>query len=180
MLKFIPVVIALLLLPVQAHAEPRPGFHAGPVFTSFGDIASVESDLPIPQGTVFRVLFDVTDKATPGQLSRHIDSAARFINMHVEAGVPIADIHVAIVVHGGAAADLLTQSAYAARNDGATNGSARAIAELKAHGVEFWLCGQTAAAYQITRSDLLPEVGMSLSAMTASALLQQRGYTLNP
>lgn len=180
MLKILPVVAALLLLPLQAHADPRPGFHAGPVFTTFGDIASVENDLPIPQGTVFRVLFDVSDKATPGQLSRHIDSAARFINMHVEAGVPIADIHIAIVVHGGAAADLLSQAAYAERNAGATNGSALAIAELKAQGVEFWLCGQTAAAYQITKADLLPDVGMSLSAMTASALLQQRGYTLNP
>ncbi|WP_339929338.1 DsrE family protein [uncultured Brevundimonas sp.] len=180
MLKLLPIVAALLLLPLQAAAEPRAGFHTGPVFTTFGHIASVQSDLPIPEGTVFRVVFDVTDKATPGQLNRTIDSAARFINMHVEAGVPVADIHVAIVVHGGAAADLLTPSVYAARNDGATNGSAAAIAELTAHGVDIWLCGQTAAAQQITKADLLPGVGLSLSAMTALALLQQQGYTLNP
>ena len=178
--KIIPIVAALLLLPVAANAEPRAGFHTGPVFTTFGDIAPVESDLPIPEGTVFRVIFDITDKATPGQLNRSIDSAARFINMHVEAGVPLADIHVAIVVHGGAAADLLTQDAYAARNDGAVNGSAPAIAELTAHGVHIWLCGQTAAANQFTKADLLPGVGLSLSAMTAFALLQQQGYTLNP
>lgn len=178
--KIIPIVAALLLLPVAAAAEPRAGFHAGPVFTTFGDIAPIQSDLPIPEGTVFRVVFNVTDKATPGQLNRVIDSAARFINMHVEAGVPLADIHVAIVVHGGAAADLLTQDAYAARNDGAVNSSAPAIAELTAHGVDIWLCGQTAAAYPFTKADLLPGVGVSLSAMTAFALLQQQGYTLIP
>lgn len=180
MLKIVAVAVALFLIPLQAVAEPRAGFHTGPVFTTFGDIATVQSDLPIPEGTVFKVVFDVTDKATPGQLNRTFDSAARFINMHVEAGVPIADIHVAIVVHGGAAVDLLTQESYAARNDGAVNGSAAAIAELTAHGVDIWLCGQTAAAQQITRADLLPGIGMSLSAMTAFALLQQQGYTLNP
>ena len=126
------------------------------------------------------MVFDVTDRATPGQLNRTIDSAARFINMHVEAGIPVADIHVAIVVHGGAYVDLLTRDAYAARHDGAVNGSAPAIAELTAHGVDIWLCGQTAVAQQITRDDLLPGVGLSLSAMTAIALLQQQGYTLNP
>lgn len=181
MLKmFAAVVAALLLLPVQAVAEPRAGFHAGPVFPTFGDIATVESELPIPEGTVFRVIFNVTDKATPGQFNRAIDSAARFINMHVEAGIPLADIHVAVVVHGGAAADLLTQEVYAARNDGAVNGSAPTIAALAAHGVDIWLCGQTAVAYRMTKADLLPEVKLSLSAMTAFALLQQQGYTLNP
>lgn len=180
MLKMLPLIAALLLLPAQAAAEPRAGFHTGPVFTTFGHIAPVESDLPIPEGTIFRVVFDVTDRATPGQLNRTIDSAARFINMHVEAGIPVADIHVAIVVHGGAYVDLLTRDAYAARHDGAVNGSAPAIAELTAHGVDIWLCGQTAVAQQITRDDLLPGVGLSLSAMTAIALLQQQGYTLNP
>lgn len=180
MLKTIPVIVALLLLPMQAAAEPRAGLHTGPVFTTFGHIAPVESDLPIPEGTIFRVAFDLSEKATPGQLNRTIDSVARFINMHVEAGVPLSDIHVAVIVHGGASADLLIPAVYADRNDGATNGSAGPIAELAARGVEFWLCGQTAAAQQLTRADLLPEVGMSLSAMTAFALLQQRGYTLNP
>ena len=65
MLKMLPLVAALLLLPVAATAEPRAGFHTGPVFTTFGHIAPVESDLPIPAGTVFRVVFDVTEKAAP-------------------------------------------------------------------------------------------------------------------
>tara|TARA_R110002167_G_scaffold36382_1_gene115187 strand:- start:5918 stop:6463 length:546 start_codon:yes stop_codon:yes gene_type:complete len=180
MLKMLPLIAALLLLPIQAVAEPRAGFHAGPVFTTFGDVATIQSDLPIPEGTVFRVVFNVSDKATPGQLNRSIDSAARFINMQVEAGVPLADIHIAVVVHGGASADLLDPAAYGARNDGAANGSADAISELVAHGVEFWLCGQSATALGIAKTDLLPGVGMSLSAMTAFALLQQQGYTLNP
>lgn len=177
----LPLTLALLLLlPIAATAAPRPGFHAGPVFAQFGDIATIDSQMPIPKGTVFKVAFDVSDAAKPGELNRAIDSAARFINMHVEAGVPLADIHVAIVVHGGAADDLLTPAAYAGRKAGAVNASAPEITALIGKGVQVWLCGQTAVGKGIAASDLLPGVKLSLSAMTAHALLQQAGYTLNP
>ena len=42
------------------------------------------------------------------------------------------------------------------------------------------LGGQSAAYYEIGVEDLLPGVDMALSAMTAHALLQQDGFTLNP
>jgi intracellular sulfur oxidation DsrE/DsrF family protein len=47
-------------------------------------------------------------------------------------------------------------------------------------GVRFILCGQSGAAYGIRQEDLIPGVETALSAMTAHALLQQRGYTVNP
>jgi intracellular sulfur oxidation DsrE/DsrF family protein len=46
--------------------------------------------------------------------------------------------------------------------------------------VRFILCGQSAAAYGIKPEDLIPGVEMSLSAMTAHALLQANGFTANP
>ena len=42
------------------------------------------------------------------------------------------------------------------------------------------VCGQSAACYGVKTDDLLPGVEMAVSAMTAHALLQQQGYTLNP
>ena len=100
--------------------------------------------------------------------------------MHVNAGVKPENIRLAIVVHGGASTDLTNQAFFAARREGRENASAAAIAQLQDHGVEFHLCGQSAAAHGITSADLLPGVKMSLSAMTAHALLQQQGFTLNP
>jgi len=90
------------------------------------------------------------------------------------------NIQLAIVVHGGAAFDLTNQEFFAAHKDGRKNASAAAIAQLQDHGVQIYLCGQSAAAHGITNADLLPGVKMSLSAMTAHALLQQQGYTINP
>jgi intracellular sulfur oxidation DsrE/DsrF family protein len=150
------------------------------VFKAFGDIATVDSDLAPPKGTVFKVLFNVSDAATPGAMSKKIETAARFINMHVEAGVPIENIHIAIVVHGPAGDDLLKPEAYAARHKGIANGNIAVIEALLAHKVQIWMCAQSAAATGIARADLLPGVKMTLSAMTADALLQQQGYTLNP
>jgi len=51
---------------------------------------------------------------------------------------------------------------------------------LLKNNVEIIVCGQSAAAHGVAKTDLLSGVKMALSAMTARALLQQQGYTLNP
>lgn len=170
------IFCGVLLSP--AHAGPD-AFHAGPVFPDFGNIADVDSQLAIPEGTIFKVVFDVAAAAKPGALNRTLDSAARFINMHVEAGVPLDNIFVAVVVHGPASQDTTTDSFYKARHDKA-NASADPISALTDKGVKIYQCGQSAAFFGIANEDLAPGVTMALSAMTAHALLQQQGYTLNP
>ena len=49
-----------------------------------------------------------------------------------------------------------------------------------AAGVHIILCWQSVAFYGVSHEDMLPGVEMALSAMTAHAILQQEGYTLNP
>lgn len=173
-----------MLLPLLAIAQPASAqmenFKTGPVFGDFGPTAPVQQSEPVAKEAVFTIAFDVAKAADPDKINRTIESAARFINMHVAAGVPEENIHLAIVVHGGASLDLTSQEFFARHKDGAQNASAAAIAQLQDHGVEFYLCGQSAAAHGISHADLLPGVRMSLSAMTAHALLQQQGYTVNP
>ena len=117
--------------------------------------------------------------AEPGQASRSFGSGARFLNMHAAAGVPSRHMQLAFVVHGPAVFDVVRQQRFHAEK-GTDNGSEALIATLLEHGVEIYVCGQSAAYHNIGTDDLLPGVTMSLSAMTAHALLQQRGYTLNP
>ena len=103
-----------------------------------------------------------------------------FINMHAAAGVPVENIKLALVVHGGASNDLMTDEAYGAKFDGAKSGNRALLRALMDKGVPVILCGQSAAYHKINQEDLLPGVEMVLSAMTAHALLQQDGYTVNP
>ena len=171
------LTFAMFASPASAQLE---GFENGPVFEGFGPTAKVEANVQIPKDTTFKIAFDVKDKAKPEKLSRSFESAARFINMHVAAGVPIENIKLVVVVHGSAAIDLTRDAIYKSRNEGAPNPSAAAVAEMQEQGVEFHLCGQSAVAYKLKNEDLLPGVKMSLSAMTSHALLQQQGYSLNP
>lgn len=174
------ILAALAILATPVAAQDMSAFHAGTAITGHGKIASIDSDMPIPEGTILRVAFD-TSTAKEGTVNRSLDSAARFINMHVEAGVPVENIHLAIVVHGPAVFDVVSDAAYARKYaDATTNPNTAIVAALLEKGVEIIVCGQSATAQNVTKADLLPGVKMALSAMTAHALLQQQGYTLNP
>lgn len=173
------LLLTLVLLAAPAGAQTA-AFHPGPVFPDMAPIATIASDMPIPAGTVLKHVYDTSAASPPGTRSRAHETAARFVNVHAEAGVPATAINVAIVAHGPAIIDLLTPAAYAARHPGQANASAAAVTALVARNVGFYVCGQSAAAQGIAKADLLPGVKMSLSASSAHALLQMQGYTLNP
>lgn len=172
--------VAVICLFLFGANQDLSKFHEGPVISKFGKIATVISELPIPEGVKFKVRFDVGKQATPKKINSTFESAARFINMHVEAGVPRDHIVIALVVHGGASMDVTKESFYRAHNDNRSNASASAVEVLLKNNVEFYICGQSAAYHKIGNSDLLPGVKIALSAMTAHAILDQQGYSLNP
>lgn len=175
MFSFRPILLsAALLLAPAAHAEVAR-FTTGPVIADYGPVAAVEGAAPIPADTHFKVVFDVAEGAEAGSVNRQIESAARFLNMHARAGIPPENIRLAIVVRGSAVRDVTTHP-----RQGADNPNAPLIAALLAHHVDIYVCGQSMAHANISPTELLPGVQQSLSAMTAHALLQQQGYTLNP
>ena len=167
-------------MAASAAAQDLSAFTAGPVFEDFGPTTPVDTTIEIPAGTDFKIAFDIAAGAETGKLSRTLESAARFINMHVKAGVPLENIKIAVVVHGKASEDLLGAEEYAKRREDAENPNIALIAALVDKGMRVILCGQSAAAYGISNEMLAPGVEMALSAMTAHALLQQDGYTVNP
>jgi intracellular sulfur oxidation DsrE/DsrF family protein len=171
--------ILTVSLPAFALAGPTD-FKTGPIIEGFGPAATVAEAQALPENAHFKVAFDTSKGSDGDALNQTLESAARFINMHGAAGVKPKNIDVAVVIHGGAAFDLLTADAHKARRDGAENPNIVLIDALTDAGVRILLCGQTAAYRNITKAELLPHVEIALSAMTAHAQLQQSGYTLNP
>ena len=174
--------LALFVVTI-CHAIPQETdspFHQGTVISEFGNVAAVESDVAVPDGTVFKVRFDVGKSANANSINTTFDSAARFINVNVAAGMPKENIQIAIVVHGSAALDVAVQEFYGAKNEGRKNASEEAVVTLMKHNVKFFLCGQSAAYQGITKKDLLEGVKVAPSAMTMHALLHKQGYSLNP
>lgn len=173
------VLLALLLTPTAALAQ-NASFHPGPVFPDIAPVATIKSDMPVPAGAVLKATYDVTEQGEPGTRNKRFDSAARFLNSHVEAGVPEGNIRIAYVVHGKAITDLLKPEGHAARTGGKANATAATIAALRKHNVEFYVCGQAAAAQGVSNADLLPGVKMAISASSAHVLLGMQGYQLVP
>ncbi|MEL7491609.1 MAG: DsrE family protein [Pseudomonadota bacterium] len=161
------ILFLCLAAPVAAGEE---AFKAGAAIPAYGKIADVPGAAPIPADAAFKIRFDLAKPADEGEINRNLDSAARFINMHAAAGVPLEKINLAMVIHGGAVKNMT-------RTDEKNAGLIKALSEK---GVKFFVCGQSAAWYGVKAEDLTPGVEMSLSAMTAHSLLDAKGYSLNP
>ncbi|MCV6613559.1 MAG: DsrE family protein [Cellvibrionaceae bacterium] len=177
-MKYIAVLLGIMVTNV-CWAEAG-AFSRGPQIKDYGQIArELQGVLTIPDNSKFKVVFDLSAASTGQTVNRRIDSLARFINMHVAAGAKPEDIQLALVVHGKASYDLLIETARRNKKLG-KNPNAGLLQALLDNQTDIYLCGQTAAYYDIAVGDLYPGVKMALSAMTAHALLQQQGYTLNP
>lgn len=174
------VMASLLTATVPAGAAAQTAnmddFATGPVFSEFGPHAPVPGAAAIPQLSRFAIAYDVSTGAEADEdgvrpRNRGFETAARFLNMHVAAGVPQDRIDLVVVVHGKAVFDLVP---------GEDNASEAMVRAMLKEGVRFIVCGQSAAAYGVPSTALIDGVEMQLSAMTAHALLQQEGYTVNP
>lgn len=153
----------------------------GPVIEGFGPVYPAPPGAwNLEAGRSHRVAMDVaTAPDDPGATNRHIESAARFLNMNARAGVPASGIEFAVVLHGSAARAALTDEAYRRRHGGA-NPDGALIEALAAAGVRFYLCWQSAAHAGFDEAAVRPEVSIAVSAMSAHVRLQQEGYALIP
>jgi intracellular sulfur oxidation DsrE/DsrF family protein len=152
---------------------------SGPQVIGYGPHFLVDQDEPLNKSATFKIAFDLGRQGTNESANRGIESLARFINMHVAYGIPKEKIQLALVIHGPAVFDLLSNEAYDEKYlvDNPNHGL---LAELMKNDVEFYVCGQTAGFLGVKNSDLQSGIKMTISAMTTHALLQQEGYTLNP
>jgi len=156
-------------------------FHSGEIIKDYGKIYSVENpSFKTDTTATYKVVFDVGRSFdNPSQPNALIETAARFINMHREAGVPVDNIQVALVIHGAASTEILKDEFYNEKFPQInTNPNSELISQLADQGVQIILCGQTAAHRKITKNKAHPDVQLSLSAMTALIQLQNDGYRL--
>ncbi|SHF62458.1 Intracellular sulfur oxidation protein, DsrE/DsrF family [Microbulbifer donghaiensis] len=177
-MQFMKIFVAPLLA-LTATGTMAAEFTKGPLISQYGAHAEVKQTQPLSGKESFKVAFDVAEQGETGKVNRKIESLARFLNMHTNAGIPAENIQLALVVHGKAGFDLLDDANYKARFD-SENPNAALLEALLKNKVRIIICGQSAAYHGIENSQLVNGVEVALSAMTAHALLQQQGYTVNP
>lgn len=159
----------------------QPVARPGPVIAAFGPVYDIPvADFATPADRAYRVVFEVAEApADSTVLNRNLETAARFLNMHVRAGVPRDSLVAAVVLHGPAARAALRHDAYRARF-GVDNPDLALLEALHAAGVPIILCGQSSMSRGFYPDLVAAPVRIALSAMTALTVLQQDGYVLNP
>ncbi|MET1259516.1 DsrE family protein [Flagellimonas sp. DF-77] len=172
MKNHIPLVFLLLTLVLQGQTK-----RSGPVIADYGKVWEVKDiDYRIAPDTELRVVFDIM--ASPENTNvrnSSIETAARFLNMHVQSGIPKSQLKVALVVHNKASKDIITDAAYEKRF-GHGNPNAEMVAQLLAADVDIIFCGQSSLSRGYPKDELIPGVQLALSAMTALISLQNEGY----
>ena len=173
------LLASALSLAVNAAIAEAPGM--GPVVKNFGPVfASPEGAYNLRPENHYKVSMDVSGTGDfVEDRNRHIESAARFLNMHARSGIDTEKIDFAVIVHGAATKDLLTDAAYRSRYQ-ETNPNTALLGELQQAGVKIYLCSQSAAYKGFEYDEFNPAVTIALSAMTAHVQLQSEGYTLIP
>jgi len=177
-LSFAAVIFALAVPGVLYGQTDEP--KAGPVIENYGAVFDVANAYGLRTDQAYRVVRDVsTSPDDAAKLNRAIDSAARFLNMQVRAGVPRSNLRIAVVLHGDAGKDALADDAYRARF-GVDNPNSGLLDALAQAGVDIYLCGQTAAARGFKRKELHGSVTLAVSAMTVFTRLQAEGWSVLP
>ncbi|MGB3774763.1 MAG: DsrE family protein [Leeuwenhoekiella sp.] len=171
----------IFFLLIFASAEKMHGQQKikGQAIPEYGEIYTVPNpDLDTSALKEYKAVFDLyTAPEDPAALNAGFDRVARFINLHVEAGIPIENIKPVMVVHGGASMGLLKNEFYNEKF-GVDNPNIELLNKLDEVGVAIVLCGQTAGAREISKEKRLPQIQLALSAMTALIYYQDQGYGL--
>jgi len=152
----------------------------GPVILDYGSTYEVKQPAyHLDTTKVYRVVFDIADSPEDAtKLNPVINTLARYINMHVAAGVPKENIEVVGVFHNRASKDALKPKAYHNRYD-VDNPNVELIKQLtELGGAKLFMCGQSIHARGIDREELNEHIGVALSAMTILIDYQAKGYQL--
>jgi intracellular sulfur oxidation DsrE/DsrF family protein len=173
--RLLSVALGSLFL-VQAHAVDTV---TGPIIEGYGPVIEMpDADFVLDTNRLHKVVFDVARSPTdPADLNRSIETVARYLNLHARSGVKLENMQVALVLHGGAGADSLSDAAYEKRHQ-IPNPNSELLKKLKGAGVDIYLCGQTAGFRGISKNELAKPVTLATSAMSVLVELQGQGYSL--
>ena len=167
------VVLASVDLTMPLLAE-EPAF-SYPLIKGYGGIV-IQHDAAEPPRRGAKVVFDIMAESKPEDVNRGIESVARYLNLNAQAGHPASDLKLALVLHGGATKCALNDKAYANATQATANPNLALLRELRMHGVELYVCGQSLARNKFASAEVSGELVIAVSAMTVNVNKQLDGF----
>ena len=173
-MKKLSLLIAFISLMGQAQELQK-----GTVIKNYGLFYNIQNpDKNLNPTKEYKVIFDIRKASNDINLVNPLlDVVARFINMHVAAGIPQKNLDLVVIMHGSATKDILSNKAYKERFR-KKNPNQELLNELHKNGVKVFVCGQSALHHDIKREDIHKTVKFALSALTVLTEHQSLGYNL--
>lgn len=175
----IPVVIAAVPTGSQTFQHPLIDNHGGIV---------VLPDAEHQPKTNSKVVLDIVSDEKSGSVIKGLDRAALILNQYTQADAGAKNgFRLAIVLHGAATVAALSHDGYVKHakpylkdKKQLENPNLKLLKDLRAAGVEIFVCGQALAHHGFEISDVTPEVKVAVSAATVNINLQMDRYAYIP
>ena len=174
--NYIPILFITLIFPLLVSSQDKS---TGPIISDYGKVWAIDSpDFKVDTTKTYKAVFDIMNSPESHEsVNASIETAARFLNMHAQSGVPAENLKIALVVHNKASKDVIDNDAYE-KKYGTDNPNQKLIKALIDAGGQIIFCGQSSVSRDFPRKDLIEGVQLSLSAMTALIQLQNEDYRL--
>jgi intracellular sulfur oxidation DsrE/DsrF family protein len=157
---------------VSAQTQPSPAIPEG----GLAKIVAGAKEMPDPS-LDYKVVFDV------GRGSANLDHpdpallrVARYYNTLAADGVPPEHLQIAVVIHGQSTDDILDNVEFRSRHQGHDNPNATLIQDMARAGIRLTVCGQAVLSAKIDPKTILPQIEVTLWALTTFTNLELRGY----
>jgi len=176
--RFVALTVAVALAPTLSLPAPWPD-PVSPVIPEADGYVVIPHVAKAPDPKrVYRALFDATQGArTPSELLPVLNMAGSELNALGATGVPRGNAKFVVVFHGGALDGILDDAHYKAKF-GVSNPNLKVLTEMKAAGVELFVCGQNLAFAKVDPATIAPEVSVASDALLVSMEYQNAGYAL--
>lgn len=170
MKTLLSITLALLVIPTQANIAKAADEKTEPVVTN---------TMTYPADAEWKHSFD-TIEGERGKANGMLRTALFLYSMLEDEGVDPERVKVAVVVHGSATFDFVSDARYAEHYGNAKNPNKALVSKLIAKGGEIWMSGFGMKFRNVSNNDLLPGIGVAPAALVAHAELQRRGFGLHP
>lgn len=167
------IIVLLIALGLRAAPPPEPEY---PAIQGHGGVFRIAGKSELPRNGS-KVVVDVTSGDEDGGVNKGFARAARFVNLFALGGVK--DFTMAIVLHGAATKEALSDDSYR-KLFGNANPNRGLIQQLRRAGVQILVCGQALTHAGYDASQAAPEVDVALSAATALIDRQMQGFGYLP
>lgn len=159
--------------------QPPQDFWIYPVIQGYGKIHPLPHAAYRPDANkTYKIIFLITKASkTPDTVNSGLDHVARTVNLYGNSGVRKENLKIVAVISGEATMVTLNNEAYR-KLTGQDNPNLQLIAALHRAGVDVTVCGQAIPEHHYDYNDILPDVTLSLSALTTVTTLENQGYAL--